>query len=389
MTARVTIVTRTRDREVLLARSLASVREQSLTDYELVVVNDAGDPQVVERLVAEQPEVFRARIKVVHNQRSAGREAALESGLAVSHGEFFAIHDDDDTWAPAFLERCVATLDAHPEYGAVATRCVVVHEHLEDGVLVEDSREVLAATTHSWSLLDTLVANYVPPISQLVRRDLADEIGHWDGTLQTQADWDFNIRLLTRTAAGFLAEEPLAFWHQRPPQGGTLGNSVVDDARQHLVDNTTIRDRYARQEAAEGGVGHLLVSAAYFQRLHDELQHLAGDLGRLEQRVNSVDAAVHAQNPVLEAHTRSIATIEHGTLGLSESVRSLHDYLGKLLESLLAVHQGLGQNLQRTQEIHDQLRSTPGALIGGQVRKVARKVDTVTGLRARLHRRLR
>lgn len=342
MTARVTIVTRTRDREVLLARALRSVSRQTFTDYELVVVNDAGDPLCVERALEGVPEDFRARVKVVNSSSSAGREAALEAGLNASHGEFFAIHDDDDSWAPGFLQACVAELDEHPEYGAVATRCTVVHEHLDDdGALVEDSQEVLAADTHCWSLLDTMVANYVPPISQLIRRQVADEIGHWDGTLQTQADWDFNIRLLTRTTVGFLPDKPLAYWHQRPPQGDSLGNSVVDHAHQHLVDNAAIRDRFVRESAASGGIGGMLVSAAYFQRLERRLVEAESGVRRLEALVFSRDDG--------------LAGVKQDLKDLRSSVDSLHGFMGNVLESLESLHGGMGQELRITQEIHQRV----------------------------------
>ena len=75
---------------------------------------------------------------------------------------------------------------------------------------------------------------------------MADRIGHWDGTLLTQADWDFNLRLLATSPVGFINGEPLAHWHHRDSTDGTIGNSVVVDAAHHRTDNLAIRDRYAR-----------------------------------------------------------------------------------------------------------------------------------------------
>ena len=137
----------------------------------------------------------------------------------------------------------------------------------------------------SWTLIDTMVANYVPPISQLIRREVADRIGHWDGTLLTQADWDFNLRLLATSPVGFISDEPLAHWHHRDSTDGTLGNSVVVDAVHHRTDNLAIRDRYARLSvnctgteasapqgvtAASENLGLLLVSAEYYHRSPEE-----------------------------------------------------------------------------------------------------------------------
>lgn len=333
MTARVTVVTRTRNRPGLLARAVASVREQTLRDVELVIVNDAGDPAAVDAVLADQPLWFRDRVTVMTNEVSHGREAALESGLEVSSHEFFAIHDDDDSWAPQFLERCVAHLDAHPGEGAVATRCDVVYEHMEGEEAVEDRREVLATHLESWSLIDTLVVNYVPPISQLIRREVADRIGHWDGSLQTQADWDFNLRLLAASPVGFIDGEPLAHWHHRTSQDGDLGNSVATDARSHRTDNLAIRDRYVR-EATDGPqgaheLGLMLVSAEYFHRLDTELAEL---------------------RRVLDDHSLSLDELHASTSRIRDSMDAAHAGLGKMLVTVEETQHELRGHVARTQE---------------------------------------
>ncbi len=47
----------------------------------------------------------------------------------------------------------------------------------------------------SWTL-DTAVSSYVPPISQLIRREVADRNGHWGPGL-CHCDWDFSRLLAT------------------------------------------------------------------------------------------------------------------------------------------------------------------------------------------------
>jgi len=107
----VAIVLRTRDRPVLLRRALADVCAQAFPGWRLVVVNDGGDPAEVEKLLAEQPGLGE-RVTVVHNEVPRGRAVAWNLGLAGADSEYVAVHDDDDTWHPAFLARTVAHLDA-------------------------------------------------------------------------------------------------------------------------------------------------------------------------------------------------------------------------------------------------------------------------------------
>ena len=299
---RVTVVTRTRNRPLMLTRAVQSVGAQTFQDLELVIVNDAGESEAVDQALASAPEWLRERTQVVTNETSHGREAALEDGLAVSSCEFFAIHDDDDSWEPGFLAACVAHLDESPGHGAVAASCDLIFENVTEEALTELKREALAPGKESWTLIDTMVANYVPPISQLIRREVADRIGHWDGTLLTQADWDFNLRLLATSPVGFISDEPLAHWHHRDSTDGTIGNSVVVDAAHHRTDNLAIRDRYARLSvsctgtesspqgvaAASENLGLLLVSAEYYHRIQKRLEQQDEEIAHLKKAMHDL-----------------------------------------------------------------------------------------------------
>ena len=336
---RVTVVTRTRNRPLMLKRAVQSVGAQSFQELELIIVNDAGSTEPVESALESAPQWLKERTRVVTNETSHGREAALEDGLAASSCEFFAIHDDDDSWEPGFLAACVAHLDEHPEHGAVAARCDLIDEIVTEEGLTERCRGPLAQDKESWTLIDTMVANYVPPISQLIRREVADRIGHWDGTLLTQADWDFNLRLLATSPVGFIDGEPLAHWHHRDSTDGTMGNSVVVDAVHHRTDNLAIRDRYARLSlegagteasvshsapAAPGNLGLLLVSAEYYHRLEERLhQH--------EEHLREHEKKLDQQNAYL---TQSIAQLHEDMHSLRFTIGDLHDSIRHVLMQL-------------------------------------------------------
>ena len=349
---RVTVVTRTRNRPVLLTRALQSVGAQSFQDLELVIVNDAGSTESVDSALESAPEWLRERTRVVTNETSHGREAALEDGLAVSSCEFFAIHDDDDSWEPGFLAACVAHLDEHPEHGAVAARCDVIKETVIQEGLVEQGRWVMTKDGERWTLIDTMVANYVPPISQLIRREVADRIGHWDGTLLTQADWDFNLRLLATSPVGFIDGEPLAHWHHRDSTDGTMSNSVVVDAVHHRTDNLAIRDRYARLSlegagtetsashgapSTPGNLGTLLVSAEYYHRLEEHLHRLEEHLHQHEERLREHEKKLDQQNAYL---SQSIAQLHEAVGSLHPTIGDLH---GSIRHVLMQLHETKGK----------------------------------------------
>ncbi|GAA1885964.1 glycosyltransferase family 2 protein [Lapillicoccus jejuensis] len=246
----VSIVTRTRDRAVLFERALRSVRDQTFTDYELVVVDDAGRPGSVQEVLDRVEGLPAGRVRIVRNEESGGREAAMNTGVGAATGELLVLHDDDDSWHPGFLEATVAHLRAHPDHLGVATRTELVVERLEDGVVVEQDSGVLAPELAVLDLAHMVHRNYAPPISFLYRRAVHDAVGPYDGSLPVLADWEFMLRLLAHGPAGFLPDTPLARWHHRPDDHAETGNSVITAQLEHQRYEVLIRERYLRAAVA-------------------------------------------------------------------------------------------------------------------------------------------
>src|SRR5437867_3800228 len=139
--ATVGIITRTKNRPLLLERGLNDVLRQVFTDWTMVVVNDGGDPAPVDDLVRRYADAFRGRLLVVHNPNSVGMEAASNIGIRATESRYVVLHDDDDTWNPQFLQTTVDFLDRDSVHHGVITRARVVYETLRDGFLVVE-REI-------------------------------------------------------------------------------------------------------------------------------------------------------------------------------------------------------------------------------------------------------
>ena len=82
---KVAVIMRTYERPVLLARAIASVQQQSFRDWELVVVNNGGDPAVVDKVVdVARRTTSSGTITVLHLADRCGMEAA---GIVTALGE--------------------------------------------------------------------------------------------------------------------------------------------------------------------------------------------------------------------------------------------------------------------------------------------------------------
>ena len=279
----VAIVMRTYERPVMLARALESVCSQTLADRTLVVVNNGGAPGPVDNVVRlaclGHP---GADISVLHLDERVGMEEASNRGLSATKSEFFAIHDDDDTWKPEFLAVTVAALRERPDASAVVTGVIRVHETFTKGRVWPVRNEMFHLTADRLTAEGMIGNNTFPPVAALFRRSLLDRVGGFDSSLPVLGDWEFNLRALTVGPFVFLPRR-LANYHTRTPESDVAaGNSITVGQDLHRRIKAELQQRWDA-EPWPGGVSKGEASRRASQRLDEE-----------EARVRSEASAVAA-----------------------------------------------------------------------------------------------
>ncbi|HZS40774.1 MAG TPA: glycosyltransferase [Polyangia bacterium] len=285
---KVSIITRTKNRVLLLKRALQSVDEQTFGDWEHVIVNDGGEPAPVDEVVAARGDSRRARTRVIHNPRSLGMEAASNVGLRQAGGDYVVIHDDDDTWAPEFLAQTTAYLDsvAHePSSAGVITHSVRVQERIANEVIVP----LDVAPVNDWmenvTLFRLAANNPFPPISFLYRRSVLADIGYYREDLPVCGDWEFNLRFLSRYEIG-VVPKPLARYHQRVSSAeGAYTNSVIGSGGLTIRRyEARVRNELLRKDLSEGkvGLGFLVNVSKSLEDIGGPI-HNIGNLGNRHQ----------------------------------------------------------------------------------------------------------
>jgi teichuronic acid biosynthesis glycosyltransferase TuaG len=94
-----------------LPQTLDSVREQTMTDWEHILVDDgSGDESVaiIQAAAARDP-----RIRLLRTECNGGPATARNMALAAASGRYFAFLDADDLWLPEKLECCLNWMRAH------------------------------------------------------------------------------------------------------------------------------------------------------------------------------------------------------------------------------------------------------------------------------------
>ncbi len=255
------IVTRTKNRPVLLKRAIESVLFQSYRNWVMVIVNDGGEPSDVDRLVESYSSEAAGRIRVVHNVRSMGMEVASKIGLDSIDSDLLIVHDDDDSWAPEFLAVTIPELirqqEKFPSVQGVTTYCNRVMEQVRGNLIQIDSVELFNGWVPSGFLsLDRMLAgNFLPPISFLFTRQAYAALGGIYERIPYLGDWDFLIRFLSKFDVVMIPQY-LAFYHWRAPTvAGSLGNTVTDELDQHVFYRQLLLNQWLRDDLAAQSFG--------------------------------------------------------------------------------------------------------------------------------------
>ncbi len=84
---------------------LASIREQTYVNLEIIVVEDCSTDDSLTRL---EPHLADPRVRLIRHARNAGLSAARNSGIAAATGAYVLFVDSDDLIAPDLVAACVA-----------------------------------------------------------------------------------------------------------------------------------------------------------------------------------------------------------------------------------------------------------------------------------------
>jgi len=212
MSPRFSIVTPVYDPPAdVLRETIASVRQQTFGDWELILVDDASpSPHVLEILRAAALE--DGRIVVVERATNGGIVAASNDALARVRGEFVTLLDHDDVLERRALEVVDLYARQNPEMD---------YAYSDEDHLTPDGRYVNPFYKPDWSPERLRSQNYCCHLS-VFRRTLLDEIGGFRDGFDGSQDYDLILRATER--ARQIVHVPFVLYHWRQ-----LSTSVAGD----------------------------------------------------------------------------------------------------------------------------------------------------------------
>jgi len=187
VTPMISVIVPTFNRPQMLMESVKSILSQTYQNFEIIVVNDAGE-DISEILNS----INDNRIRYIQHTENKGRSASKNSGIKSAKGKYIAYLDDDDIYFQDHFETLINELEKGEFKVAYTDSMEVTQKKSESGIENIRQRLVYSQDFDPELLLKT---NYIPILNVMHYRGCSEEIGFYDENLPVLEDWDYWIRM--------------------------------------------------------------------------------------------------------------------------------------------------------------------------------------------------
>lgn len=229
MNPKVSVIIPAYNTEAYITRAIESALGQTEANIEVIVVDDASTDATVEVTKG----ISDKRLKVLVNQQNLGASGARNRAIREAQGEWIALLDSDDWYAPERLEKLLSVARAEG-----ANMIADDAYYIEDGVelpwttLLRESGENIDKIRHIDPLffVETDVQGrrglHLGLTKPLIKRDFLVQHGiEYDAEIKLGQDFYFYLTCLAQGARFVLVPEPYYFYRSR--EGSLVTNSEV------------------------------------------------------------------------------------------------------------------------------------------------------------------
>jgi glycosyltransferase involved in cell wall biosynthesis len=218
-----------------LGECLDSIFGQTVSDFEVIVIDDASTDDT-EEVLAKRDD---PRLRVITHRANEGLIATLNEGLGAARGRYVARIDADDKYRPYFLEETISTLEARPSIGLLYGDAALMDAQsveLEDPWIAIGSRSAHADRDAEGDEYLSLILNHCIPSPTVIARNEAWRevlpIPTWF-TYASVSDWFLHLRV-ARTHTLYYRARTLASYRKHS------GNQHMQRANPMSVEKTII-----------------------------------------------------------------------------------------------------------------------------------------------------
>lgn len=209
----------------LLPRCIESIINQTYTDWELIIVNNASTDNTIQVIES----YHHPKVSYINFNNDQGIAASRNVGIKAAKGDFVCFLDSDDWWKPNKLEVCSAYTATHD----------LIYHNLEvvsaDGKALRKQLYSRQIPTDNF-LADMFInGNPIKNSSVMLSKNIIEKIGYLDEDMGLMAveDFDYWLRALQAGARPKYITDCLGYYWV----GSNTSSKLVQIQRnQHLFD---------------------------------------------------------------------------------------------------------------------------------------------------------
>lgn len=237
----VSIITPTYNHEKYIEECIESVKAQTFSDWEMIIINDGSKDKTLE--VARKAAKGDSRIHVIHQENKGILKLAetYNKALSLSKGEFIAILEGDDYWEPQKLEIQVEVMRNDNliimGWGKAVSRVGFQKEVYQVHPVQEEKHLQYFTNDPPVNIFNSVFDNFFPPLTFIIRKDALTQIGGFIQVLPFPAVDLSTMLALSKLGKFYYFGQVLGTWRIFPNQTTkTLNLGILEGGNKIIVD---------------------------------------------------------------------------------------------------------------------------------------------------------
>jgi GT2 family glycosyltransferase len=199
-----------------ISQTLDSIKLQTFTDYEVIIVNDGSeDREQLEQVLDSHP------LPVIYiSQENKGVSAARNAAIKIARGSFYAQLDADDQWLPEYLEVQLEFLKNNPAIALVYPNATIIVEGATAGLEFMN----MSPSEGEVNFESLVTEKCVVMTSVTARMSAIRDAGMFDENIRSCEDFDLWLRIVKNGGRIGYHHRPLVLYRRHE---GSLSSDRV------------------------------------------------------------------------------------------------------------------------------------------------------------------
>ncbi len=204
----VSVIMPSYNHERYISEAIESVLNQSFSDFELIIIDDASKDKSKEIIKAYEEK--DSRIRAIFHNENKGIAKTMNEGLEEAEGKFIALFASDDVWVKEKLEKQLKVLKKNEDLVVWSEGLVIDSEGKPTGETFTQKHGALKRKKSGDIFEELLKGNYICGQSVILKRENLEGI-RYDEQLKYLNDYKFMVDLARRYEFYFIPE-PLVMY---------------------------------------------------------------------------------------------------------------------------------------------------------------------------------